>query len=127
MMRGDRCGAPTTNGRGRCGSSSDAPMEGDRCRTWMGARRVDGRAGDDDEGERIMGRDIGEGTWGLAEIGGRGQRGIRGGGEIRSGGGGGTVPVRGPGGAGRAAARGGGGGGGGPGGATRVWTPTLLS
>jgi hypothetical protein len=31
---------------------------------------------------------------GLAEIGGRGQRGIRGGGEIRGGGGGRTVPVR---------------------------------
>jgi hypothetical protein len=63
-MRGDRCGAPTTNGRDRCGSSSDAPMEGDRYRAWIGARRVDGRAGDDDEGERITGRDIGEGTAG---------------------------------------------------------------
>jgi hypothetical protein len=63
-MREDRCGAPTTNGRSRCGSSSDAPMEGGRCRAWMGARRVDGRAGDDDEGERITGRDIGEGTAG---------------------------------------------------------------
>jgi hypothetical protein len=63
-MRGDRCGAPMTNGRDRCGSSSDAPMEGDRCRAWMGARRVDGRAGDDDEGERITGQDIGEGTAG---------------------------------------------------------------
>lgn len=30
----------------------------------MGAQRVDGRAGDDDEGERITGRDIGEGTAG---------------------------------------------------------------
>jgi hypothetical protein len=131
MMRGDRCGAPTTNGRDRCGSSSDAPMEGDRCKTWMGARRVDGRAGDDDEGERITGRDIGEGTWGLAEIGGRGQRGIRGGGEIRSGGGGGTVPVRswgeGHGGDWRAASMRARGRVRGQAGATRVWTLTLLS
>jgi hypothetical protein len=139
-MREDRCGAPTTKGRGRCGSSSDAPMEGDRCgaprmegdrcRAWMGARRVDGRAGDDDEGERITGRDIGEGTVGLAEIGGRGQRGIRGGGGIRGGAAGdGAFAVVGggarPGLAGCFHARAWEGAG--QAGATRVWTLTLLS
>jgi hypothetical protein len=98
-------------------------MEGDGYRAWMGARRVDGRTDDDDEEERITGRDIGEGTAGLAEIGGRGQRGIRGGGEIRGGGrclcgrGGGARRVL----AGCFHARAWEGAG-----ATRVWTLTLL-
>jgi hypothetical protein len=106
-------------------------MEGDRYRAWMGARRVDGRAGDDDEGKRITGRDIGEGTAGAGRDWrswpARDPRRGRDPGQGRRG----TVPVRswgeGHDGCWRAASMRARGRVRGQAGATRVWTLTLLS